>query len=95
MSRTFISPTRHPGLRELVNEGRHVDPLNPVLVKTNIPRVIAFNCKSGADYPGVHIDIAPLRTYPEQRPRRAFDWLSRRDFQRSISRLRKTRLSPK
>ncbi|HZQ07430.1 MAG TPA: hypothetical protein VFD70_12695, partial [Anaerolineae bacterium] len=32
VSRTFISPTRHPGLNELVEEGRRVDPLTPVLV---------------------------------------------------------------
>ncbi|TAH53663.1 MAG: penicillin-binding protein 2 [Chloroflexota bacterium] len=66
-SRTFISPTRRPGLRELVNEGRRTDPLNPVLVKTNIPRVIAFQLQERTiDFPGVRVEIAPVRTYPEK-----------------------------
>src|SRR5581483_4295496 len=67
VSRTFISPTRHPGLNELVEEGRRVDPLTPVLVKSNIPRVIAFTLQErSAEYPGVHVDIEPVRTYPEK-----------------------------
>lgn len=67
VSRTFVSPTRKPGLRELVNEGRRTDPLNPVVVKTNIPRLIAFQLQERAgDYPGVHVEIAPVRTYPEK-----------------------------
>ena len=54
VSRTFISPTRRQGLRELVTEGRRIDPLTPVLVKTNIPRVIAFTLQErSADFPGV------------------------------------------
>lgn len=67
VSRTFVSPTRHPGLRELVDEGRRVDPLTPVLVKTNIPRVIAFTLQeASAEYPGVQVTIEPVRTYPEK-----------------------------
>lgn len=66
-SRTFISPTRRPGLRELVNQGRGADPLTPVLVKTNIPRIIAFQLQERTtDYPGVRIEVAPVRTYPEK-----------------------------
>jgi penicillin-binding protein 2 len=66
VSRTFISPTRRPGLRELVNEGRNTDPLTPVLVKTNIPRLIAFQLQEQSDkYPGVRVEIEPVRTYPE------------------------------
>lgn len=67
VSRTFVSPTRKPGLRELVDEGRRTDPLNSVLVKTNIPRLIAFQLQERAgDFPGVHVEIAPVRTYPEK-----------------------------
>ncbi len=67
VSRTFISPTRKPGLRELVDEGRNTDPLNPVLVKTNIPRLIAFQLQERVvDFPGVRVEIAPVRTYPEK-----------------------------
>lgn len=66
VSRTFIAPTRRPGLRELVNEGRNTDPLNPVLVKTNIPRLIAFELQEqNSKYPGVRVEIAPVRTYPQ------------------------------
>lgn len=66
VSRTFVAPTRRPGLRELVNEGRRTDPFNPVLVKTNIPRLIAFELQEqSANYPGVRVEIAPVRTYPE------------------------------
>ncbi len=67
VSRTFVSPTRRPGLRELVNEGRLTDPLNPVTVKTNIPRIIAFQLQErAADFPGVQIQIEGVRTYPEK-----------------------------
>jgi penicillin-binding protein 2 len=67
VSRTFISPTRKPGLLELVNQGRNIDPLTPVLVKTNIPRIIAFQLQERtSDYPGVRVSIAPVRTYPEK-----------------------------
>jgi len=66
VSRTFISPTRRPGLTELVDEGRRADPFNPVLVKTNIPRLIAFELQEkGVAYPGVRVEIQPVRTYPE------------------------------
>ncbi len=67
VSRTFVSPRRVPGLRELVEDGRNTDPLTPVLVKTNIPRLIAFQIQERTiDYPGVRIEIAPVRTYPEK-----------------------------
>lgn len=67
VSRTFISPTRHPGLIELVDEGRRSDPLTPVVVKTNIPRLIAFQLQERTvDFPGVRVQIAPVRTYPEK-----------------------------
>lgn len=67
VSRTFISPTRKPGLRELVDAGRSSDPLTPVVVKTNVPRLIAFQLQERAvDYPGVRVEIAPVRTYPEK-----------------------------
>lgn len=66
VSRIFISPTRLPGLRELVNEGRLTDALNPVLVKTDIPRDVAFQLQErAADYPGVRVEIQPVRTYPD------------------------------
>jgi len=66
VSRTFVAPTRLAGLRELVDEGRRTDPFNPVLVKTNIPRLIAFELQEqSAKYPGVRVEIAPVRTYPE------------------------------
>lgn len=65
VSRTFISPTRRQGLRELVAEGRRTDPLTPVLVKRNIPRVIAFTLQEDTGtYPGVRVEIEPVRTYP-------------------------------
>lgn len=67
VSRTFVSPIRRAGLRELVNEGRLTDPLTPVTVKTNIPRLIAFQLQErAADYPGVQVQIAAVRTYPQK-----------------------------
>jgi penicillin-binding protein 2 len=66
VSRDFVSPVRRPGLRELVDEGRAIDPLTPVLVQTNIPRLIAFQLQERTtDYPGVRVEVAPARTYPE------------------------------
>jgi penicillin-binding protein 2 len=66
VSRSFISPTRKPGLRELVNYGRDSDPYSPVLVKTDIPRSIAFVLQEKAlDFPGVRVGIDPVRNYPE------------------------------
>lgn len=66
VSRSYISPTRKPGLTELVNEGRRTDPFAPVLLKTDIPRPIAFTLQERAgEFPGVRVDIDPIRSYPE------------------------------
>lgn len=66
VSRSFVSPTRKPGLQELVNEGRASDPYSPVLVKTNVPRSIAFVLQERAlEFPGLRVGIDPIRNYPE------------------------------
>lgn len=67
LSRPYISASRKPGLRELVDAGRLRDPLDPVLVKTNIPRDIAFYLQErAAEFPGVRIQVESIRTYPEK-----------------------------
>lgn len=67
LSRAYISATRRPGLRELVEEGRRTDPFGPVLVKTDIPRLIAFVLQErSSEFPGVRIETRPVRTYPEK-----------------------------
>jgi penicillin-binding protein 2 len=66
VSRTFVSPTRKPGLVELVNNGRDTDPYTPVLLKTDVPRTIAFDLQERAqEFPGLSVDIDPIRNYPE------------------------------
>jgi penicillin-binding protein 2 len=66
VSRSFISPKRKPGLLELVDEGRSADPYAPVLVKTNVPRTIAFVLQERSqEFPGLRVGIDPVRSYPE------------------------------
>lgn len=66
VSRSFVSPTRKPGLRELVNVGRETDPYSAILVKTNVPRSIAFVLQERAqEFPGLRVGIDPVRVYPE------------------------------
>jgi penicillin-binding protein 2 len=66
VSRSFISPTRKPGLRELVNEGRASDPYSAVLAKADVPRSIAFVLQERAlEFPGIRVGIDPIRKYPE------------------------------
>lgn len=67
VSRTFIAPTRKPGLRELVDEGRLRDPFAPVVLKSNVPRLIALTLQERAyEFPGLRIEIDPVRAYPEK-----------------------------
>lgn len=66
VSRSFVSPTRKPGLDELVNLARSTDPYSAVLVKTDVPRSIAFVLQERAlEFPGVRVGIDPVRKYPE------------------------------
>ena len=65
LSRSFVSATRKPGLVEMVNQGRDNDPYTPVLIKTNVPRMIAFDLQERIqEFPGVQVGIDPIRNYP-------------------------------
>ncbi|MGB8643805.1 MAG: penicillin-binding protein 2 [Anaerolineae bacterium] len=66
VTRSYVSPKRNPGLSELVDQGRSTDPFASVLVKTNIPRPIAFMLQErSSEFPGVKVDVDPIRDYPE------------------------------
>ena len=85
--------TRHPGLPRTGERRTLTDPLNSVLVKTDIPREIAFQLQErGNEYPGVHIEIQPVRTYPDSNLTAHLLGYLRCDLKRSLSRLRKARL---
>ncbi len=64
LSRTVNPPIRRPGLEELVEKGLR-DPFSPTLIKTNVPREIAFYLiERHLDFPGVQVDTEPVREYP-------------------------------
>ncbi|MGE5141645.1 MAG: penicillin-binding protein 2 [Rudaea sp.] len=66
VSRSYVSATRKPGLVELVDQGRVVDPYTPVLIKSDVPRPIAFMIQEKArEFAGVKVEIDPVRDYPE------------------------------
>jgi penicillin-binding protein 2 len=63
LERVVMPPTRKPGLREMVETGRR-DPYAPTLIKTNVPRDVAFNLEERhLDFPGVQVDLEPVREY--------------------------------
>ncbi len=65
IDRTVIPPKRKPGLRELVAQGQR-DPFSPTLIKTNVPRDVAFYIEENhLDFPGVQVGLQPVREYPE------------------------------
>lgn len=65
IDRTVIPPTRKPGLRELVAQGER-DPFSPTLIKTNVPREVAFYLEENhLDFPGVQVGLQPVREYVE------------------------------
>ncbi len=65
IDRTVIPPTRKPGLRELLAQGQR-DPFSPILIKTNVPRDVAFYIEENhLDFPGVQVGLDPVREYPE------------------------------
>lgn len=64
VSRAYVSPTRKPGLRELVEEGRRANPYATVLLQTDVPRPIAFALQERSqEYPGVKVGLDPVRKY--------------------------------
>lgn len=64
VSRTFVSPIRKPGLRELTTNGRRANPYAEVLVQTNVPRSTAFTLQERAlEFPGVRVGVDPVRRY--------------------------------
>lgn len=65
IDRTVIPPTRKPGLREMVAQGER-DPFSPTLVKTNVPRDVAFYIQENqSEFPGVQVGLQPVREYVE------------------------------
>ena len=63
IDRAVTPPKRKPGLRELVATGER-DPFSPTLVKTNLPRNVAFYLEENhLDFPGVHVGLEPVREY--------------------------------
>ncbi|MCL4395028.1 MAG: penicillin-binding protein 2 [Chloroflexi bacterium] len=63
MDRTVVPPKRELGLREMVAEGER-DPYSPTVVKTNVPRDVAFYLEENhLDFPGVQIGLDPVRQY--------------------------------
>lgn len=65
LDRAVPIPKRKPGLRELVANGRR-DPFTPVLIKTNVPRDIAFYLEERhLDFPGIQVGLEPVREYVE------------------------------
>ncbi|MEW5720108.1 MAG: hypothetical protein AB1817_15895, partial [Chloroflexota bacterium] len=65
IARVVIPPKRKPGLRELVTTGQR-DPFTPVLIKSNVPREIAFYLEEHRlDFPGVVVGLEPVREYVE------------------------------
>ncbi|MGE5262720.1 MAG: penicillin-binding protein 2 [Acidobacteriota bacterium] len=65
LDRIVTPPTRKPGLRELIEKGRR-DPFSPTLIKTNVPREVAFTLEERhLDFPGIQVDLEPVRQYVE------------------------------
>ncbi len=65
IDRTVVPPKRKPGLRELVAKGER-DPFSPTLVKTNVPRDVAFYIEENhLEFPGVQVGLEPVREYVE------------------------------
>jgi len=65
IDRTVIPPKRKPGLREMVTQGAR-DPFSPTLIKTNVPRNVAFYLEENhLDFPGVQVGLEPVREYVE------------------------------
>lgn len=63
LDRSVVPPQRKPGLREIVAKGRR-DPFSPALIKTNVPREVAFYLEEKhLDFPGVQVDLKPVREY--------------------------------
>ena len=63
LARVIVPPTRKPGLREFVEKG-YRDPYSPTLVKTTVPRDIAFYIEERhLDFPGIQVDLEPVREY--------------------------------
>ena len=63
MDRNVIPPKRTPGLREIVAKAQR-DPFTPVIVKTNVPRQVAFYIEENhLDFPGVQVGLEPVREY--------------------------------
>ena len=53
------------GIKELVDGGRAA-PFSPVIIKTNVPRDVAFIIEEEhLELPGVHVQIEPIRQYPD------------------------------
>jgi penicillin-binding protein 2 len=65
LERAVIPPKRKPGLRELVTKGER-DPFTPVLIKSAVPREIAFYLEENRiDFPGIVVGLEPVREYVE------------------------------
>ncbi|MBI3914777.1 MAG: penicillin-binding protein 2 [Chloroflexi bacterium] len=63
LDRDVARPQRKLGLRDLVKTG-YSDPFTPILIKTNVPRDIAFFLEEKhLDFPGVRVGLAPVREY--------------------------------
>lgn len=63
VTRTVTSPKRKPGLREIIAKA-YRDPFTPVLIKSNVPRNVAFYLEENhLEFPGVRVGLAPVREY--------------------------------
>ncbi len=63
LERVIVPPTRKAGLRELVEKGGR-DPFSPTLLKTNVPREVAFMLEERhLDFPGIQVNLEPVREY--------------------------------
>ena len=63
VERSVTPPKRKPGLREIFAKGQR-DPFSAVLIKTNVPREIAFYLEENRlDFPGVVVGLEPVREY--------------------------------
>lgn len=63
MDRVVIPPKKNPGLRETIAKAQR-DPYTPALIKTNVPREIAFYLEENhLDFPGVQVGLDPVREY--------------------------------
>ncbi len=63
VERAVTPPKRKPGLREIVAKA-YRDPFTPVLIKSNVPRNVAFYLEENhLEFPGVRVDLVPVREY--------------------------------